>query len=93
MKSDKKLKEELTFMCKWLQISERAIMYIWDWFEATMTLQCKAEREDAYAHARIVWERDMRELYQELLEEQGDTFGNGPEAMKKWLGQRGVTLD
>lgn len=93
MKTDKQLKEELTFMCKWLQIGERATEYIWNWFGATMTLQCKSEREDAYAHARIVWERDMRELYEEIKEEQLDTFGKGKETMKKWLEQRGLTVD
>lgn len=94
MKTNKQLKDELTFMCKWLQISERATKYIWNWFEATITLQCKSEREDAYAHARIVWERDMRELYQDLLEEQEDTFGKGPDAMKAWLQkERGFEVD
>lgn len=93
MKTEKQLKEEFDFMCKWLMIRDRAIKYIWDWFEPTLVLQCKQEREDAYAHARIVWERDMQELYNELKEEQSDTFGNAPEVMKVWLEKRGFFIE
>jgi len=92
-KTNKQLKEELEFMCKWLQIGERQRDYIWNWFEATMVLQCKDEREAAYEHSAIIRQREINEILKEVTEEAEDTYGNAPEVVRKWMVDNNCPID
>lgn len=91
-KTKKELQEQLDFMLTRLGIGKKQQQYISDWFFATLTLECKAERQDAYDHGFSILTRTCNEILKEVSEEAEDTYGNGPETVRTYMKQNNIPI-